>query len=178
MKLQDKLIGALIGLSGAAESLPEMPDSTYDVIIRGLCATRTTDTADSEMMEKLIWEVITEKKKLVPDCFECQNPCGRTTDHDMSLVWTAAPEVRDLKSQLLEGLKELAAEAREEIISGETEAREETASGESEAREETAPGETEARRRKKQIICEVFSAIKYVDDVNYLRDITQRSKEK
>ena len=98
-----RLIGELIGLTRAADGNEHLitPSST-EVLVNCLCC----DEHDSAAISRLLERVLEEKRKMVPDCFLCANPCGRTSAFDLS---TLVPgEVRELKLQLLEQLRHLA----------------------------------------------------------------------
>ena len=111
-EIQDKLTGAIIGLARATEGNEHMvTDSTAAVIVEGLFATLTNVNFDSTDLLGLIGKVEIEKKKLVPDCFHCASPCGRTNDYDLSKLWNADEDIRSLKSLVLFGIRGIAAYA-------------------------------------------------------------------
>ena len=56
-----------------------------------------------------------EKQKLVPECFRCACPCGRTFDYDMKNLQHTAASIRDLKLQILSRCCDAAASGREGI---------------------------------------------------------------
>ena len=117
--LQDKLTGALIGLARATEGNEHMvTDSTAAVIVEGLFATLTNVNFDSTDLLGLIGKVEIEKKKLVPDCFHCASPCGRTNDYDLSKLWNADEDIRSLKSLILFGIRGIAAYAYHAAVLG------------------------------------------------------------
>ena len=117
--LQDKLTGALIGLARATEGNEHMvTDSTAAVIVEGLFATLTNVNFDSTDLLGLIGKVEIEKKKLVPDCFHCASPCGRTNDYDLSKLWNADEDIRSLKSLILFGIRGIAAYAHHAAVLG------------------------------------------------------------
>ena len=102
---QDRLIGSLIGLARATDGNEHLiSDSSTAVILEALSASNT----DGETLEKLRQRIIGEKRKMVPDCFVCASPCGRTSDYDMRKLWTADEDIRSLKSQILLGIRDMA----------------------------------------------------------------------
>lgn len=106
--LYDKLIGALIGLSRATDGNEHLiSSSSTAVIIESL----TAHEDDRSILEELLRRAGDEKRKMVPDCFLCANPCGRTSDFDLAQLQRADPEIRELKVQILSGLKRIAASA-------------------------------------------------------------------
>lgn len=104
--LQDKLIGALIGLVRASEGNEDlMTPSAYKAILDGLACS----DGDGERLTALISQVREEKRRLVPNCFSCAAPCGRTNDYDMQELRNAPEEVRRLKVLILFCIKGMAA---------------------------------------------------------------------
>lgn len=103
-RLRDRLIGALIGLARAADGSEHLiTPSVTKVIVEGLAAT------DEAELEALIRRAEFEKRQMVPNCFTCAMPCGRTSDYDMRKLHTAEEDVRELKSVILRGIRNLAA---------------------------------------------------------------------
>ncbi len=109
--LQDKLIGALIGLARAAGTGGGATENIYKLLIKGLFTTITNANFNEETIKNLIDEVHGEKEKLVPNCGACASSCGRTDDYDMAELWDADEDVRSLKSLILFGIKGMAAYA-------------------------------------------------------------------
>ena len=109
--LQDQLTGALIGLARATSG--GRPGESADrAMIHGLFATITNVNFDDDSIRSLIRAVHAEKEKLSPNCSSCANPCQRSDDYDMNLLWQEPDEdVRSLKSLLLFGLRGMAAYA-------------------------------------------------------------------
>ena len=103
--LQDKLTGALIGLARATDGDTRPAESTYKLLIKGLFTTITNVSFNAETIAALIEEVHAEKEKLVPNCSSCAEPCGRNSDYDMELLWSADEDIRSLKSLILFGIR-------------------------------------------------------------------------
>lgn len=103
--MQDKLIGALVGLARATDGNEHLitPSSTA-VVIQCLAATQE-DAAVAELLTK----IAEEKRKMVPDCFTCAAPCGRTSDYDLSGLRDGDSQVNALKSLLLMSIRTAAA---------------------------------------------------------------------
>ena len=53
----------------------------------------------------LITEVIAAKKTMVPDCFYCANPCGRTNSYDMDALKDEPELIQKSKKDILEKLR-------------------------------------------------------------------------
>ncbi|MEE1163083.1 MAG: hydroxylamine reductase, partial [Lachnospiraceae bacterium] len=109
--LQDQLTGALIGLARATNGNTQSTENTYKLLIKGLFTTITNVNFNEATIKALIEEVHSEKEKLVPGCSDCETPCVRNDDYDMSKVWDADEDIRSLKSLILFGIRGMAAYA-------------------------------------------------------------------
>lgn len=104
--LRLRLLGALIGLVRAAEGNEHLiTRQTTRLLYEGLLAA----DADPETLEQLLARAEEEKRRMVPGCFQCACPCGRTQDYDMTCLTSLPPERRELKQRLLELAAALAA---------------------------------------------------------------------
>ena len=123
-ELQDRLTGALIGLARATDGNEHLitPDASM-VIIESLFATLTNVNFDNAALEQLLARVEAEKRKMAPNCFTCDSPCGKNNDYDLRLLWTANEDIRSLKSLILFGIRGVAAYAYHAAVLG---ARDET----------------------------------------------------
>ena len=110
-KLQDQLTGALIGLARATDGNAQPTADTYRLIIKSLFTTITNVNFNEATITALIDEVHAEKVKLVPNCSDCADPCGRNDDYDMQKLWNANEDIRSLKSLILFGIRGMAAYA-------------------------------------------------------------------
>lgn len=118
--LQDELTGALIGLARAIDGEPQVEESTWKLIIEGLFTTVTNVNFNEETVRELIQRVHKKKESLVPMCSGCASPCGKTSDYDLSQVWTAQEDIRSLKSLILFGIRGVAAYAYHAMVLGYT----------------------------------------------------------
>ncbi len=118
-QLQDELTGALIGLAKATDGNEHLinADAT-SVVISSLFATLTNVNFDNESLQALYDQVEQEKKKMVPDCFACASPCGKSDHYDMEKLWNADEDIRSLKSLILFGIRGLAAYAYHAAVLG------------------------------------------------------------
>ena len=119
-KLQDELTGALIGLARAIDGGAAPTAETHHLIIAGLFTTLTNVSFDDAAIEAMIRRVRNEKAALVPDCGECQSPCGRNDEYDMQKLWEADEDIRSLKSLILFGIRGMAAYAYHAAVLGYT----------------------------------------------------------
>ena len=109
--LCDELAGALIGLARATEGNEHLiNDSTTAAMIEGLFILKN-EHGDKEKLLAILEKIGIEKQKLVPDCFLCACPCGRTSDYDFKQLWNADEEIRTLKFSILSGICKIASHA-------------------------------------------------------------------
>lgn len=103
-EIQNRLIGALIGLARATDGNEHLiSGASTAVILESLVA-----AFEDGDMEGLLARVVQEKRNMVPDCFTCACPCGKNNDYDMQLLWNDREDIRSLKCRILSGLRELA----------------------------------------------------------------------
>lgn len=103
-----RLIGAMIGLARATDGSPHLitPESTQ-ILIYGLSAVHM-DAAD-QVLKSMAERVGEQKRKMVPNCFLCAAPCGKTSDFDISELSNASADTRDAKLHFFDTLCALAA---------------------------------------------------------------------
>lgn len=105
-KLRERLTGALIGLARATDGNEHLiTESATAAVVEGLAV---PENAGVQPLEALLERVGAEKRKMVPNCFTCASPCGRTSDYDLSRLDLAGEEVAALKRDLLRGIREIA----------------------------------------------------------------------
>ena len=105
-EMRSRLIGALIGLARATEGNEHLVnEGTAKLVMEGLCAARSADTAG---MEQMLPRITEEKRRMVPDCFYCACPCGRTSDYNMTWLKKLPEDLRQLKLQILETITDAA----------------------------------------------------------------------
>lgn len=116
--MNERLLSALIGLARATEGNEELvTEETGQLLFQGLSMVlteeeNTTDSNEqSHLLTELLADIREEKKRLVPNCFDCASPCGRTADYDMREFWDAEKEQIDLKLVLVRRLVKRAIEA-------------------------------------------------------------------
>lgn len=101
MQMQgDRIISALIGLVGAVSNNGKT-DQTDNVIREAFL--RLTD-AGSE--EETVEKIHTEKFTIAPDCANCLNPCGNTSDYDMAQLYGADAKIVAAKRDLIEAIRQ------------------------------------------------------------------------
>ena len=96
----DRIISALIGLVGAVSNNGRTEQT--DCVIRE-AFWRLTE-ADSE--EETVQKIHAEKFTIAPDCATCQNPCGNTSDYDMTEFYRADAQIIAAKRELIEAIRQ------------------------------------------------------------------------
>ena len=100
-----KILSALIGLAGAMSNNGRT-DTTDEVVIDALIAERSND-AD---IENVVESIHNERNKISPNCASCTNPCGNTSDYDISHWHECEPEILQVKEHTWSELKRVVLE--------------------------------------------------------------------
>lgn len=105
--LQNQLLGALIGLSRAANGNEDIITPETDRLLLGALSALSggSDTAK----RAFILRIHTEKARLAPGCSICPSPCGRTADWDIGELNLEGERTRALKLTILSHLIDAAA---------------------------------------------------------------------
>ena len=104
--LERKLVGELIGLARATDGNEHLiTESITDTVAEVLTANVTDEARSAAYSAK----IEAAKREMVPDCFQCANPCGRTAAFDLS---TLEGDVGQTKLAILEALRTIAASPR------------------------------------------------------------------
>ena len=103
-----QLIGALIGIAWAAEGNSRILGAdVHNAVLTGM---RTVFSETEQSQKKIIAcieNLRSEKRKLVPQCFECAEPCGRNNDFDISETTESETNLSCAKFTLLTELLSL-----------------------------------------------------------------------
>ena len=99
--MNGEVLSALVALARATEG--NEWNITADT--RGLITEAIND--DGGNTESLLKRIEGERKRLVPDCFHCAAPCGRTAPYDLEGLINADEETKKAKQILLSSLKEV-----------------------------------------------------------------------
>lgn len=103
-----QLLSALIGLARASENNEYKLTEDTDRIVIDSLVTLAEEDINTHVLEYLLLNIKKEKKRLVPDCFNCSSPCGRTKDYDLSLMEKDSEIIRNLKTELISSLIQIA----------------------------------------------------------------------
>ena len=104
MNARETLLGELIGIVRAVDGSEHLIRPATDMLVREVLAAAADPAAEPAQLNALLHCVEEEKRALVPGCFACASPCGRTAAYDMARLKTDPPEVRAVKEQLLQAL--------------------------------------------------------------------------
>ena len=105
----DTLMGAIIGLARATEGNEDLITESTDRTMQDALAMEID--ADETSLFDMLDRIRDEKRKLVPNCFDCAMPCGRTSDFDMNMLANETPALQKAKIELLALLQALAKNA-------------------------------------------------------------------
>lgn len=97
--MDKEVLSSLIALARAAEG----NEWNLTAETRSLISEAVND--DGVNTQSLIKRIEDERKRLVPDCFCCAEPCGRTAPYDLENLNDADPDVKAAKQRLIENLK-------------------------------------------------------------------------
>ena len=138
-RLQDQLVGAMIGLARAAEGVESPGDRVYRTVIEGLFTTLTNVSFDDDAIRAQIEKTHREKERLLAapvkksagprekaagESGAAENAaCAAasvqdTDDYNLGLLWDMDPDILSLKSLILFGLKGMAAYAYHALMLG------------------------------------------------------------
>ena len=96
--LFDTLMGAIIGLARATEGNEDLITESTDRTMQDALAMEID--ADETSLFDMLDRIRDEKRKLVPNCFDCAMPCGRTSDFDMNMLANETPALQKAKDML------------------------------------------------------------------------------
>ena len=99
-----KLLGELIGVVRAVDGSEHLIRPATDALLRRVLAAAQEPGTDAVVLGGLMRQVLEEKQAIVPGCFACAAPCGRTAAYDLERLEDASVDVRAIKDRLLEGL--------------------------------------------------------------------------
>lgn len=101
-----KLIGTLIGLVRSTIGNEDLiTSSTNNLIITTLYAGKNMEEFD---INELIDKIESEKRRLVPNCYNCLSSCGRNDNFNFEELNLLSAPLKDLKLELLNQLETLA----------------------------------------------------------------------
>ena len=109
--IQNRLLGELIGLARATEGNEHLITPGLTAFVSEALAACGKETEEAAL-DTLLARLEGEKRAMVPDCYRCADPCGRTSAFDLGELARETPDIREQKLQLLNGLCALASADR------------------------------------------------------------------
>ena len=104
--LWNELLGAVIGLARASEgNESDLTEETHAALMAGLSATPEDGEA---ALSACIDRIHAEKKRIIPNCYACAMPCGRTSDYQMEDLRLGVGSGPALRALMLAGLQNAA----------------------------------------------------------------------
>lgn len=100
-----KLIGSLIGLARATEGNEHLITQEVTSTVITCLRAAHNENADFSYLERKIEEA---KRGMVPNCYLCASPCGRTSAYNLELLQKEHESTRQLKYRILDSLLKLA----------------------------------------------------------------------
>ena len=105
-QLWNELLGAVIGLARASEgNESDLTEETHAALMAGLSATPEDGEA---ALSACIDRIHAEKKRIIPNCYACAMPCGRTSDYQMEDLRLGVGSGPALRALMLAGLQNAA----------------------------------------------------------------------
>jgi len=95
------LLGELIGLARATDGNEHLITPRSTALLRECLSSRPSDPDE---LQTLLDKITAQKREMVPDCFFCANPCGRTAPFNLSALQKESDAVLILKNQIIEAL--------------------------------------------------------------------------
>lgn len=95
----DSIISALIGLTGAVSNNGSTAET--DQVIREAFL----EMENGEKEEEIVQKIHMVKNAIAPDCAVCKNPCGNTSDYDMTQYYDVEQEIVAEKQRLIEAIQ-------------------------------------------------------------------------
>ena len=106
---EEKLLGELVGLARATDGNEHLiTESVTGVIVEILRA----DVPSEAQFAAYSLKIEAAKREIVPDCFLCANPCGRTAALDLKNLERESRKIRETKFAILDQIRTLAGSER------------------------------------------------------------------
>lgn len=110
---EEILLGELVGLARATDGNEHLiSDSVTEIIAEILRASVRSESEYTAYSNK----IDAAKRKMVPDCFRCANPCGRTAALDLKALEGESRQVQETKFAILDKIRIIAGSDRSREI--------------------------------------------------------------
>ena len=105
-QLWNELLGAVIGLARASEgNEADLTEETHAALLAGLSATPEDGAV---ALSACIDRIHAEKQRIIPNCYACAMPCGRTADYNIEALRLGTGSGPALRALILTGLQNAA----------------------------------------------------------------------
>ena len=106
---EEKLLGQLVGLARTTDGNEHLITETVtEIIAEILNVNVSSETQYAAFSSK----IDAAKREMVPDCYLCANPCGRTAPLDLKTLEGEPRQIRETKFSILGKIRTLAASER------------------------------------------------------------------
>lgn len=106
---EETLIGELVGLARATEGNEHLiTESVTEIIVEILNANIYSYAQYAAYSAK----IEAAKREMVPDCFHCANPCGRTAALDLKSLERESRQIQETKFAILSEIRTMACSKR------------------------------------------------------------------
>ena len=106
---EEKLLGELVGLARATEGNEHLITEPVTQIIADILRANIQNEAQYTAFSA---QIDAAKREMVPDCFQCANPCGRTAALDLKTLEGESRQIQQTKFAILEEIRTLAGSER------------------------------------------------------------------
>ena len=93
-----KLMGVLVGIARATDGNEHLITPELTAFVAAAMA--LDEDAEEQELNSWIQRALEAKRNLVPNCFLCDNPCGRTSDLDPAQLDQESNAVKEAKRTL------------------------------------------------------------------------------
>ena len=116
LSLRDQLIESTIGLYRVC-TMHKKSARTDLLILQALLDSADISLSDGTI-QNTMFLIQSEKSKIAPMCETCAARCGNSDDYDMSKLYNASDEIRELKLAILHKIQGMAKDAILKLRSG------------------------------------------------------------
>ena len=106
---EEKLLVELVGFARATDGNEHL---ITDAITEMIAEILRADIHSEAQYAAFSCKIDAVKRKMVPDCFRCANPCGRTAVPDLNVLKGESQQIQEAKSVILRKIRSIAASER------------------------------------------------------------------
>ena len=106
---EERLLGELVGLARATDGNEHLITQTVTDIVAEILTTNVRSESEYNLYSG---KIDSAKREMVPDCYLCANPCGRTAALDLKNLKDESQPIQESKYAILREIRTLAASER------------------------------------------------------------------